>query len=687
MSRESRAADAVVRNEIKSTPEQRELALMLEARYASYGKTQKSGGKASEPIVVKNVKGTVRRFFGLLRPQWLQVAIIVICSVGYTMVNVWFPDYMADVIDNIQLAVENYANHGTAIDFGGPSQPGSILYQLFLLGVVFFANGILQFLQQFFSVGVTQKLVYDLRSQANRKLSRMPLSYFDTYSKGTIISKVTNDIANVSTGIESSFIAILTGLIQIIGSLYMMLRTGNWVMTIVAVLLVPLSGPISYRISKISKKWFRKYWSSMAAMNGHVEEMYTGHNLVRIFNHENRSINEFHAINANLRRNNFAANMIAGILSPLLTLFKNLNYVGLCFVGGFFYILSPLLNIFKNLNHVGLCFVGGDYYINTSLNIGRAVVSPISLGTLEAFLSYSSMFSSPITNLANLVNGIQSSLASAERVFELLDEEEEIPDPADAVTDPAKKGAVEFKNVSFRYKPEKPLIENFSLEAFPGHTVAIVGPTGAGKTTLVNLLMRFYEINSGEITIDGVDIRKMSRDALRDNFGMVLQDTWLFKGTIKENITYGRPDASEEEIEAAAKAANIYDFIMTRPGGFDFELAEDGANISQGQRQLLTIARALIKDPRILILDEATSSVDTKTEALIQNAMDTLMRNRTSFVIAHRLSTIRNADNIIVMKKGRSVEQGNHAELMEKDGFYASLYNSQYTGGIPEDAE
>ncbi len=660
MSRETRAADALIRSSTKATPEQYELALALEARYASYGKAQKQA-EAGAPPQVKDARGTVLRFFGLLRPQWLQVIIILICSVSYSLVNIWFPDYMADLIDVVQLEVENFANYRTPIDFGGITQPGTIFYKLFVLGIVFFAMGVVQFLQQFFSVGVTQKLVYDLRSQANGKLSRLPLSYFDTYSKGTIISKVTNDIGNVSQGIESSFIQILTGVIQIIGSLYMMLRTGNWVMTIVAVILVPLSGPVSYRISQISKRWFRKFWSSMAAMNGHVEEMYTGHNLVRIFNHEKQSIDEFHAINVNLRRNSFAANMIAGILSPLLTLFKNINYVS-------------------------LCIVGGCYYIGTWFNTGVAVGRTLSLGSLEAFMSYSSMFSSPITNLANLINNIQSALASAERVFELLDEEEQTPDSPDSVKPENGEGKVEFRNVSFRYKPEKPLIEDFSMSAEPGHTVAIVGPTGAGKTTLVNLLMRFYEIDSGEIDIDGTDISTMTRDDLRDNFGMVLQDTWLFKGTIRENITYGRADATDEEIDAAAKAANIYDFIMSRPGGYDFELTEEASNVSQGQRQLLTIARAIIKNPRILILDEATSSVDTKTEGLIQEAMDALMKDRTSFVIAHRLSTIKKADNIIVMKQGRIVEQGNHKDLMAADGFYASLYNSQYTGGIPEDA-
>lgn len=522
--------------------------------------------------------------------------------------------------------------------------------------------GIMTFIQQFVGAGITQKLVFNLRKQVNNKLSSLPLSYFDKNTKGEIISRVINDIDNVSSNLQSSFLTVLTGVIQVVGSLIMMLRTGNWVMTIASVFLVPFSGTIAYKIAKISKKWFSKYWASMGAMNGHVEEMYSGHSIVKIFNHEKQSIDEFKMINQNLKKNSFVANMISGILNPILTLFKNINYVS-------------------------VCIIGGCYYMGSWFNTGAVIAKTLSLGQIEAFLSYSSMFSSPITSISSMINNIQSSLASAERVFELLDEEEQTPDNTENEPSELFKGHVQFKNVSFRYKEDVPLIDNFNLDAQSGNVIAIVGPTGAGKTTIVNLLMRFYDIKDGQILIDGTDIMQMSRNALRENFGMVLQDTWLFKGTIKENICYGFDDATDEQIEFAAKSANIHDYIMSLPKGYETELTEDGSNISQGQRQLITIARALLKNPKILILDEATSSVDTKTEVLIQNAMNELMKGRTCFVIAHRLSTIKNADSIIVMKHGSIVEQGTHKALIEKNGFYANLYNSQFTGGIPEDVE
>ncbi|MCD7828500.1 MAG: ABC transporter ATP-binding protein/permease [Clostridiales bacterium] len=629
----------------------------LEKKYSSYSK-----GKNDESHTVANAKGTTIRFFGLLKPYWFSVAIVCLASVGYTLINVVAPDYMADIIDSLQLAIENYANYGTAVNFGSITDSTSIFYQLFTLGALYALLGIMSFVQQFFGAGVTQKLVFNLRKDVNNKLSKLPLSYFDRNTKGEIISRVINDIDNVSNNLQNSFLTVLTGAVQVVGSLYMMLHTGNWVMTVAAVFLVPFSGVISYRVSRISRKWYKRYWNTMAAMNGHVEEMYTGHSIVRIFNYEKQSIDEFRAINTTLKRNSFTANMIAGILKPILTLCKNINYVS-------------------------VCIIGGCYYIGTWFGTGRAVSQTLSLGSIEAFLSYSSLFSSPITSISSMINSIQSSLASAERVFTLLDEEEQSPDNTENEPTEPLKGTVEFNHVDFRYKPDVPLIEDFSMKAEPGDLVAIVGPTGAGKTTIVNLLMRFYDIQGGNICIDGIDINTMSRNALRDNFGMVLQDTWLFKGTIRENICYGAPDATDEEIENACKSANIHDYIMSLPKGYDTELTEDGTNVSQGQRQLMTIARALLKNPKVLILDEATSSVDTRTELLIQNAMKELMAGRTSFVIAHRLSTIKNADNIIVMRHGKIVEQGTHAGLLKKDGFYAKLYNSQFTGGIPEDIE
>ena len=628
----------------------------LEQKYSSYN------DKSDDKKKVKNAKGTALRFFSLLKPYKFSVAIVCLASVLSTLANVISPDYLGNIINNVQAAIENFANNGTPIEFGSITDKSSILYQIFSLGAVYFGLGLATFIQQFVGAGVTQKLVFSLRQQVNTKLSNLPLKYFDKNTKGEIISKVVNDIENVSQNLQNSFLTILTGVIQVIGALIMMLRTGNLLMTLAAVFLVPFSGTIAFKLAKISKKWFSKYWSSMGAMNGHVEEMYTGHNLVKLFNHEKQSIDEFKIINNNLRKNSFSANMIAGILNPILNLFKNINYVSVCIIGG--------------------CFYMGRWF-----NTGILIQNTMKIGDIEKFLSFSSLFSQPITSISQMINGIQSALASAERVFELLDEEEQTADNTENEPEGLSEGNVEFRDVSFRYKEDTPLIENFTLSASPGHIVAIVGPTGAGKTTIVNLLMRFYDIQSGQILLDGTDIMTMSRNALRENFGMVLQDTWLFKGTIKENIKYGVDDATDEEIIAAAKSANIHDYIMSQPNGYDTELTEDGANISQGQRQLITIARALLKDPKVLILDEATSSVDTKTELLIQEAMAELMKGRTSFVIAHRLSTIKNADNIIVMRRGRIVEQGTHDGLLEKDGFYAKLYNSQFTGGIPEDIE
>ena len=628
----------------------------LESKYSSYN------NQSDDKKKVKNAKGTTLRFFNLLKPYWFGVAIVCVASIVSTLANVISPDYLAKIIDNIQFAIEDFANNGTPIAFGDIKDPDSIIAQIVYLGLVYFVFGFMSFVQQFVGAGVTQKLVFKLRQQVNTKLSNLPLSYFDKNTKGEIISKVVNDIDNVSQNLQNSFLTVLTGVIQVVGSLVMMIKTGNVILTLAAVFLVPFSGTIAYKLSKISKRWFSKYWSSMGAMNGHVEEMYSGHSLVKLFNHEKKSIEEFGIINDNLKKNSFAANMVAGVLNPILTLFKNINYVS-------------------------VCIIGGCYYMGRWFNTGRVIKKTLGLGAIEAFLSYSSMFSQPIINISKMINGIQSALASAERVFELLDEEEQTADNTENEPEELSKGFVEFKNVSFRYKEETPLIEDFSLTAAPGNLVAIVGPTGAGKTTIVNLLMRFYDIQSGQILLDGTDIMTMSRNALRDNFGMVLQDTWLFKGTIRDNIRYGVDDATDAQIEEAAKSANIHDYIMSLPKGYDTELVEDGTNISQGQRQLLTIARALLKDPKVLILDEATSSVDTKTELLIQDAMAELMKGRTSFVIAHRLSTIRNADNIIVMRRGSIVEQGTHKSLLEAEGFYAKLYNSQFTGGIPEDVE
>ncbi len=613
-----------------------------ESRYAAY---RKHTDEESKP---DNAKGTLLRFLGLIKPHAFTMAIVVISACMTTVCGVISPDMLGELINILQDQV-NGRLQGQQIVFDGCRDI------IIKLACVYGASTIFTFFQEFFSAGISQKLVCSLRERVNDKLSRLPLSYYDKQTKGQVISKIINDIDNVSSSLQSSILTVMTGIIQVIGSLVMMLRTGNIWMTLVAVCLVPFTGTLSYWVSQKSKIWFRRYWDTMGDMNGHIEEMYAGHTIIRIFGHEQKSIDEFRDITMRLGKTSFTANMISGILNPVLTLFKNLSYVSLCLLGGYF-------------------------VLQTS---NGTLAKAFKLGDISKFLSYSSSFQSPIINISSIINKIQSSLASAERVFALFDEEEEEPDAEDEPTAENPKGRVEFKNVSFRYLPDVPLIDNLDITAPAGSVTAIVGPTGAGKTTIVNLLMRFYDVNSGNIYLDGTDIYSMSRNKLRSNFGMVLQDTWLFKGTIMENIRYGNFNATDEEVIEAAKTAHIYDYIMSLPKGFDTMLTEEGTNISQGQRQLLTIARAVVANPKVLILDEATSSVDTKTEQKIQQAMNKLMEGRTSFVIAHRLSTIKNADNILVMKKGTIVEQGTHDELLAADGFYALLYNSQYTDGIP----
>ena len=614
------------------------------SRYADY-RTHKEEEQKPE-----NAKKTFFRFLSLIKPHMLPMIVVVVCACMSTACNVISPEYMGNIISILQEQINGRLTGGV-IDFTATYS------ELYKLAGLYAAGSIFTFIQEFVSAGVSQKLVCGLRSELNGKLSRLPLSYFDAQTKGQVISKIINDIDNVSGSLKSCILTVMTSIIQVIGSFVMMCYTGNFVMTFAAICLVPVSAFISYKVSKVSKVWFRRYWDTMGDLNGHIEEMYAGHTIVRMFGHEDESVKEFRAITERLGRNSFMANMISGILNPVLTLVKNINYVSLCVLGGFFYI-----------------------------GIHNGTISPSSfggVGDIAKFLTHSSNFSTPIINLSKIINSIQSSLASAERVFSVLDEIDEKADETTAEPSEFSAGCVEFRDVSFRYVEDRPLIDGLSFTAKPGSITAIVGPTGAGKTTIVNLLMRFYDIREGKITLDGTDIYQMSRNALRSNFGMVLQDTWLFKGTVKENIRYGRKDATDEEVYEAAKTAQIYDYIMSLPEGFDTLLTEDATNISQGQRQLLTIARAVIVNPRVLILDEATSSVDTKTEQKIQVAMDTLMKGRTSFVIAHRLSTIKNADNILVMKKGAIVEQGTHDELLRADGFYALLYNSQYTDGIP----
>ncbi|MCM0647001.1 ABC transporter ATP-binding protein/permease [Clostridium swellfunianum] len=492
--------------------------------------------------------------------------------------------------------------------------------------------------------GVSQKTVRDLRREVDDKLSRLPLKYFDMHAHGDILSRVTNDVDTIATTLQQSLTQIITSVITIIGYIIMML-TISPILTVIVIATLPLYVIATTLIAKKSQKYFAVQQKELGALSGHVEEMYTGHKIVKAFGHEKDAIEEFDSINGRLKNAGWRAQFVSGIMFPLMNFISNIGYVGISIVGGI--------------------------WITRSL---------LGLGDILAFIQYSRSFTMPIVQTANIANIIQSTVACAERVFQILDEEEEIADSSDAVVLENPRGNVQFEHVDFRYVEDVPLIENMNLDVKQGDTIAIVGPTGAGKTTLVNLLMRFYEINAGKISIDDVDIRNIKRSELRKMFGMVLQDTWLYNGTIKDNIAYGREEAAMEDIVRAAKAAHADHFIRTLPQGYDTVLNEEASNISQGQKQLLTIARAILADPTILILDEATSSVDTRTEVLIQKAMANLMKGRTSFVIAHRLSTIRDAELILVMNKGTIIEMGNHKHLLEKEGFYADLYNSQFAG-------
>jgi len=531
---------------------------------------------------------------------------------------------------------------GKGIDFT------AVAHWIFLAIGLYIISSLFLWLQQYLMAGVTQKTVFRLRRLAEEKIGRLPLSYFDGTSRGDLLSRVTNDVDNISTSMQQGLSQILNSALTVISVLIMMI----WIsplLALVSLIAIPLSMFVSVRIAKASQKQFIAQWDWTGKLNGHVEEMHTGAALVKVFGRRKQAISDFGVLNESLNKSSFNAQFMSGIIMPSTTFISNLIYVGISVLGGY-----------------------------------RVATGTMSLGDVQAFIQYSRQFGMPLAQIAGLMNTVQSGVASAERLFELLDAPEEEPDRTPSVPIARATGAISFKDVSFRYKEDQPLIENFNLDVKPGQTVAIVGPTGAGKTTLVNLIMRFYEINGGEITLDGVNTRDITRDDLRRQFGMVLQDTWLFSGTIQENIAFGSSDPSLEAVTQAAKAANIDHFIRGLPGGYDSLLTDDNSTVSNGERQLLTIARAFMADPAILILDEATSSVDTRTEVLVQHAMAKLRMGRTSFVIAHRLSTIRDADTILVMDKGTLIEQGNHDELMAAKGFYFDLYASQFSSATAE---
>jgi ATP-binding cassette subfamily B protein len=491
-------------------------------------------------------------------------------------------------------------------------------------------------------------MIYQLREEADRKLGRLPLRYFDSHPRGELLSRVTNDIDNINTALQQSLTQLVNNTLTIVGVLAMMV----WIsplLAVISLLTVLLSFVVTMVIAKRSQKQFKAQWKWTGELNGHVEEMYSGHELVKVYGHRQQAIEEFDRANDEMYQASFKAQFISGIIQPSMNLIANLNYVGIAVLGGL-----------------------------------RVASGQISLGDVQAFIQYSRQFTMPIMQLASMVNLLQSAVASAERVFDLFDAEEEEPDTVTPQHLGQPRGRVGLEQVSFRYSPDRPLIDDLTLAVEPGETVAIVGPTGAGKTTVVNLLMRFYEVGSGRITLDGVDIRDLTRDELRRTFGMVLQDTWLFGGTIRDNIAYGAQNPTREQIEAAARAAHVDHFVHTLPDGYDTVLDDEASNLSAGQKQLVTIARAFLADPAILILDEATSSVDTRTEVLIQKAMAGLRQGRTSFVIAHRLSTVRGADVILVMHEGRIIEQGTHEHLLAAGGFYHDLYNSQFTNAFDE---
>jgi len=592
------------------------------------------GGMGMPVQKAKDFKGTLRRLLAYLRPQRMKLIVVIIMAVLSTIFSIVSPKLMGNATTEIYEGMT-----GGGVNFDAIMGIVLVLLGLYLLSSLF------AYVQQYVMAGVAQKTVYDLRNEVNTKLARLPLSFFDSRTHGEILSRTVNDVDNISNTLQQSLTQLITSIVTLIGVIIMML-TISPLLTVILLLTLPLSFFVIKAVASRSQGYFKSQQAELGQLNGHVEEMYTGHKIIKAFGHERRSVAEFDAINERLYHSGRKAQFISGVMMPLMSFINNIGYVLISVVGG--------------------------------ILVTRQA---IKIGDIQAFIQYARQFSQPLTQTANIANIIQSTIASAERVFELLDEQEESAEPngKDAAVIAAPQGNVRFEHVKFGYKEDVVLIGDMNIDVKQGQMVAIVGPTGAGKTTLVNLLMRFYEINEGSITVDGVNITKLRRGDLRMLFGMVLQDTWLFNGTIRDNIAYGREGATEAEIVEAAQAAHADHFIRTLPKGYDTVLNEEASNISQGQKQLLTIARAILADPAILILDEATSSVDTRTEAQIQKAMGRLMEGRTSFVIAHRLSTIKDADIILVMNHGDVIEKGSHEELLEKGGFYADLYNSQFS--------
>ncbi len=595
------------------------------------------GGLGAPTEKAKDFKGTLKKLLKYLGRYKIAIIIVMIFAILSTIFSIVGPKILGEATTILFEGIMNMiSENGLGIDFNGIKNILLTLLVLYIISAAF------SYIQGLIMTKVTMNVTYKMRKDISHKINKLPLSYFDRKTQGEVLSYITNDVDTVSQSLNQGITQIITSITMLIGIIVMMLSI-SWQMTIIAILVLPVAIGLITGVVKKSQKYFIKQQEYLGNVNGHIEEMYTNHTIVRAFNGQKASTKQFEEYNKNLYNAGWKSQFLSGLMPPIMNFVSNLGYVVVCIMGG--------------------------YYASTGT---------ITVGNIQSFIQYMRSFNQPISQMANLSNVIQSTMAAAERVFELLDEKEEIPDTTTPASVDNIEGNVEFKNVHFGYTSDKIIINDFSASVKKGQKIAIVGPTGAGKTTIVKLLMRYYDVTSGAILLDGTDIRNFTRDDLRSQFGMVLQDTWSFNETIMENIRYGRLNASDEEVVKAAKEAQVDHFVRTLPEGYNTLLNEESTNISQGQKQLLTIARAFLADPKILILDEATSSVDTRTEILIQKAMESLMKGRTSFVIAHRLSTIRDADMILVMNQGDIVEQGTHEELLQKGGFYEKLYNSQF---------
>lgn len=584
----------------------------------------------------KDVKGTTKKLANILSEHKIAIIIVMIFAIGSTIFSIVGPKILGNATTEIYTGLMNKINGTGGIDF---AKIGKII--LFALGL-YAVSALFSMIQSYIMAGVAQKTTYKIRNELTEKINKLPMKYFDKRTNGEVLSIISNDVDTLSTGLNQSITQIITSIFTIIGILVMMLSI-SWEMTLVSLLILPISAVILKKVIGKSQKYFVKQQEYLGHVNGQVEEVYGGHNIVKVFGRENEAIKEFEKDNQELYKSGWRSQFLSGLMYPLMNFVGNVGYVAVAILGGYF-----------------------------------AVKGRITVGNIQSFIQYNKQFTQPIGQVAQISSTIQSMLAAAERIFGFLEEKEEVEDVKKPLSTDGLKGNIKFEHVHFGYDQEKTIINDFNADVKDGQKIAIVGPTGAGKTTMVKLLMRFYDVNSGAILLDGHNIKEFKRGELRKMFGMVLQDTWLFGGTIKENIKYSKPDATDSEVIESAKAAHVHHYIKTLSKGYDAKINEESTNISAGQKQLLTIARVILANPKILILDEATSSIDTRTEQQIQSAMDNLMKGRTSFIIAHRLSTIKNADLILVMDHGDIVEQGNHEELLAKDGFYAKLYNSQF---------